>query len=35
MTRIGRLVEPNCAHHVVLRGHNRQVVLAAEDDLLY
>lgn len=32
MPRIGRVVLPNYPHHVVQRGHNRQVVFAADDD---
>lgn len=32
MPRIGRIVLPNYPHHVVQRGHNRQVVFAAEQD---
>ncbi|MEO4048092.1 transposase [Pseudomonas sp. CAU 1711] len=32
MPRMGRVVLPNYPHHVVQRGHNRQVVFAAEDD---
>ncbi|VXB06088.1 transposase [Pseudomonas sp. 8AS] len=32
MPRMGRIVLPNYPHHVVQRGHNRQVVFAAEDD---
>jgi putative transposase len=35
MPRIGRVVVPNYAHHIVQRGHNRQVVFAAEDDFRY
>jgi len=35
MPRIGRVVVPNFAHHIVQRGHNRQVVFATEDDFLY
>ena len=30
MPRMGRIVLPNYPHHVVQRGHNRQVVFAAE-----
>ena len=29
MPRIGRVVLPNYPHHIVQRGHNRQVVFAA------
>lgn len=32
MPRMGRLVLPNYPHHVVQRGHNRQVVFAADED---
>ena len=32
MPRIGRVVLPNYPHHVVQRGHNRQVVFAADED---
>ena len=32
MPRMGRIVLPNSPHHVVQRGHNRQVVFAAEQD---
>ncbi len=32
MPRMGRIVLPNYPHHVVQRGHNRQVVFAAEQD---
>ncbi|TLX54284.1 transposase [Stutzerimonas nosocomialis] len=32
MPRMGRLVIPNYPHHVVQRGHNRQVVFAADED---
>ncbi len=32
MPRIGRVVLPNYPHHVVQRGHNRQVVFAADYD---
>jgi len=35
MPRTGRVVLPNYAHHIVQRGHNRQVVFAAEDDFRY
>lgn len=36
MPRMGRVVLPNYPHHVVQRGHNRQVVFAgAEDFKLY
>src|SRR5690606_4349382 len=29
---MGRIVLPNYPHHVVQRGHNRQVVFAHDDD---
>lgn len=32
MPRTGRIVLPNYPHHVVQRGHNRQVVFTAEQD---
>ena len=32
MPRMWRIVLPNYSHHVVQRGHNRQVVFAAEQD---
>ena len=32
MPRMARVVLPNGPHHVVQRGHNRQVVFAAEED---
>ena len=32
MPRMGRLVLANYPHHVVQRGHNRQVVFAADED---
>ncbi|VVP79575.1 hypothetical protein PS914_02073 [Pseudomonas fluorescens] len=32
MPRTGRVVLPNYPHHVVQRGHNRQVVFADTDD---
>ena len=32
MPRMGRIVLPKYPHHVVQRGHNRQVVFAAEQD---
>ena len=35
MPRIGRVVLPNYPHHVVQRGHNKQVVFAEEADYLY
>ncbi len=35
MPRLGRVVLPNYPHHVVQRGHNKQVVFAEEADYLY
>ena len=32
MPRMGRVVLPNYPHHVVQRGHNRQVVFAEPSD---
>lgn len=32
MPRIGRIVLPGYPHHVVQRGHNRQVIFAADED---
>jgi hypothetical protein len=32
MPRMGRIVLPNYPHHVVQRGHNRQVVFALAED---
>ncbi len=32
MPRVGRMVLPNYLHHIVQRGHNRQVVFACADD---
>ena len=32
MPRMGRIVSPNYPHHIVHRGHNRQVVFADETD---
>lgn len=32
MPRMGRVVLPDYPHHVVQRGHNRQVVFAGESD---
>lgn len=34
MPRMGRVVLPNYPHHIVQRGHNRQVVFAAAEDYL-
>ena len=35
MPRLGRVVVPNFPHHVVQRGHNKQVVFAEEADYRY
>lgn len=35
MPRHARLVLPNCPHHIIQRGHNRQAVFAGDDDYLY
>ncbi|MBA3015591.1 MAG: transposase [Desulfobulbaceae bacterium] len=35
MPRRARIVLPNCPHHVIQRGHNRQVVFASDDDYLF
>ena len=35
MPRHARLILSNCPHHVIQRGHNRQVVFAGDDDYLY
>lgn len=35
MPRMGRVVLANYPHHVVQRGHNRQVVFASEEDFSY
>ncbi len=35
MPRIGRTVVPHYPHHIVQRGHNRQVVFAADRDFHY
>jgi len=35
MPRHARLILSNCPHHIVQRGHNRQVVFAGNDDYLY
>lgn len=32
MPKIGRIVLADYPHHVVQRGHNRQMVFAAEED---
>lgn len=35
MPRQARVVLPNTPHHIMQRGHNRQVVFASEDDFAY
>ncbi len=35
MPRYARLVLPNCPHHIIQRGHNRQVVFVSDDDYQY
>ncbi|MEK6589119.1 MAG: transposase, partial [Nitrospinota bacterium] len=35
MPRTSRIVLPNCSHHIIQRGHNRQIVFAADEDYLY
>lgn len=35
MPRQSRFVLPNCPHHVIQRGHNRQSVFVGDDDYLY
>jgi len=35
MPRLARIVIPNCPHHVIQRGHNRNMVFAHEDDYKY
>ena len=35
MPRMGRVVLPNYPHHVVQRGHNKQVVFAEDGDYRY
>ena len=35
MPRQARLVIPHFPHHVIQRGHNRQVVFAGDDDYLF
>ena len=34
MPRIGRIVLPGNPHHIIQRGHNRQVVFAETRDLI-
>jgi len=35
MPRTSRVVIPDCPHHIIQRGHNRQTVFADEDDYRY
>lgn len=35
MPRASRIVLPNYPHHIIQRGHNRQVVFASKEDYLY
>ncbi len=35
MPRVGRVVLPNYPHHIVQKGHNRQVVFAVDSDFEY
>ena len=35
MPRIARIVIADYPHHIIQRGHNRQVVFAGEEDYLY
>jgi REP element-mobilizing transposase RayT len=35
MPRKARIVVPGAAHHVVQRGHNRQVVFASDEDFQF
>ncbi len=35
MPRVGRVVLPHYPHHIVQRGHNRQVVFAVDSDFEY
>jgi putative transposase len=35
MPRGARIVVSNYPHHIIQRGHNRQVVFASADDYLY
>lgn len=35
MPRQARVILPNTPHHIMQRGHNRQVVFASEDDFEY
>lgn len=35
MPRKARIILPNCPHHIIQRGHNRQTVFAADEDYKY
>ena len=35
MPRTSRIVLPNHPHHIIQRGHNRQVIFASNEDYLY
>lgn len=35
MPRKARIVVPNTPHHIIQRGHNREVVFVSDDDYLY
>lgn len=35
MPRTSRIVLPDCPHHIIQRGHNREVVFTSDDDYLY
>ncbi|MFZ6028617.1 MAG: transposase [Chloroflexota bacterium] len=35
MPRRARIVLPNCPHHIIQRGHNRQVVFSGDGDYQY
>ena len=35
MPRTARIVLPNYPHHIIQRGHNRQIVFASNEDYLY
>jgi len=35
MPRQSRIVLSNCPHHIIQRGHNRQVIFSGDDDYLY
>jgi putative transposase len=35
MPRTARVVIPNYPHHIIQRGHNRQIIFSSDDDYLY